>query len=83
VEALSAQQRESGSWPSVPSRRIARTKLRRPWARSDSGKLFVDGACVFTTATVVSGLLDLRHAMDGASGEAEPRDSRAMAAVSQ
>lgn len=60
---LRSQQQEDGRWLSVPIRRIARTKLLRPWARSDSGRLYLDSKCLITTTTVIEGLRVLRRAM--------------------
>jgi hypothetical protein len=61
LHSLRSQQQKNGRWLPVPSKRIARTKLRRPWARSDSGTLYLDSDCLITTATVVDGLLALRR----------------------
>lgn len=60
---LRSQQQEDGRWLSVPIRRIARTKLLRPWARSDSGRLYLDSQCLITTTTVIEGLRALRQAL--------------------
>lgn len=60
---LRSQQQEDGRWLSVPIRRIARTKLLRPWARSDSGRLYLDSRCLITTTTVIEGLRALRRAL--------------------
>jgi hypothetical protein len=64
IRHLQWQQRSDGRWLAVPMKRIARTKLVRPWARSDSGRLYLDGSCLITSATVMEGLLALRDALD-------------------
>ena len=40
LNSLHLQQQKSGRWLAAPTKRIARTKLLRPWARSNSGKLY-------------------------------------------
>ena len=57
---LWSQQQEDGRWLSQPIKRIARTKLLRPWARSDAGKLYLDPQCLVTTTAVIEGLFKLR-----------------------
>jgi hypothetical protein len=63
LRSLHLQQQKSGRWLAVPIKRIARTKLLRQWARSDSGKLYLDSGCLITSATVIEGLLALRKAL--------------------
>jgi len=60
---LYSQQQEDGKWLSSPIKRIAKTKLLRPWARSDSGCLYLDSQCLITTTTVIEGLKSLRQAL--------------------
>jgi hypothetical protein len=64
VRHLQWQQRSDGRWLAVPMKRIAKTKLVRPWARSDSGRLYLDRSCLITSATVMEGLLALRSALE-------------------
>lgn len=61
VESLCDQQ-ENGGWRGGPVRRIARPKLQRPWARSDSGRMLYDLNGFITTALVIDGLHMLQSA---------------------
>lgn len=63
---LCSLQQDDGRWLSVPIKRVARTKLLRPWARSDSGKLYLDPQCLITTITVIEGIKALRQALKSA-----------------
>jgi hypothetical protein len=63
LHQLQLQQCRDGRWLSVPIKRIGTTKLRRPWGRNDSGKLYADGHCLVTTATVLGGLSALHKAL--------------------
>jgi hypothetical protein len=60
INSLRSQQQQDGCWLSVPIRRVAMTKLLRPWARSDSGRLYMDQECLITTTTTINGLNALR-----------------------
>jgi len=69
IRHLQRQQRSDGRWLAVPMKRIAKTKLVRPWARSDSGRLYLDGRCLITSATVMEGLLELRNVLEPPADE--------------
>ena len=60
---LLSMQQDDGGWLSVPIRRVARTKLLRQWARSDSGSLYLDSQCLVTTSTVIEGVRAVRQAL--------------------
>jgi len=64
VSHLRSLQQQDGRWLSVPVRRIALTKLLRPWARSDSGRLYMDQECLITTAMTIEGLNSLREVIN-------------------
>jgi hypothetical protein len=56
VQRLWYMQQENGCWLSGPIKRVARTIPLRAWARSDSGRLYVDDQCLVATVTVFDGL---------------------------
>jgi hypothetical protein len=62
VTYLRNSQLEDGRWLSSPTRRLSAAVHLRPWARPDSGQMYIDQNCILTTATVLQGLL---HARDG------------------
>jgi hypothetical protein len=65
VTFLERTQQPDGRWLASPSRRLSSAPQLRPWARPDSGQMFIDQRCVVTTATVLRGLACAREGLAG------------------
>lgn len=57
--ALGRAQQVDGGWPSSPMLRLTDPRCPDPWAHDHAGTLYADGRRIFTTATVVVGLLSV------------------------